>query len=144
MPAHWAPHSASCSQSDTGKEATGTGTGCRSYSVGTTPGQIVANRVDVTRSLLSLEVIDGFDPADLPENPLAVLFHRLDPALVHSTRINPVLAGAALLDSLARRMAFEESLALPPDAQAQAGKLGFQIANLADPEPEPEAEMPSP
>lgn len=101
----------------------------------------IALRTALTRSLLSLEALEDFDPADLPENPLAVLFHRLDPALVDSTRIDPVLAGAALLDSLARRMAIEESLALPPDAQAQAGRIGFRIANLADAEPVPDLDL---
>lgn len=104
----------------------------------------IALRTELTRRLLSLEELDGFDPADLPENPVATLFQRLDPDLVSNTRVNPVREGRELLDGLARQMARAESLELPPDAQDRAARLGLQIVNLAEPGPDQDLDYPSP
>lgn len=101
-------------------------------------------RSGLTRKLLSLEGLEGFDPADLPENPIATLFQRLDPALVSDTRVNPDLAGRELLDAVASKMARAASLDMPPGTQDQAAKIGFRIVNLADPEPDYDLDLPSP
>ena len=107
-----------------------------------TPSQARGTRTRLTRTLLSLERIDGFDPALLPENPVAVLFNRLDPALAPEVRVNPELEGRKLLDTIAERMARDRTLSLPDWAGEQAGRIGFEMRNRADPvregDPSPE------
>ena len=107
----------------------------------TSPGQAYRMRARLTRALLSLDPIDGFDPATLPEDPVAALFNRLDPALAPDVRVRPEVEGPKLLDSVAERMARERSLTLPDWAEGRAAEIGFQIRNGAGPEPE---ELPSP
>lgn len=84
-------------------------------------------REELLRPLLSLEPIEGFDPARLPENPIAVLFQTLDPALVSSTRVNPDTEGARLLESVARRLAREPGPAISDAEQQAAVRIGFRI-----------------
>ncbi len=107
----------------------------------TSPGEALRLRVRLTRALLSLDPIDGFDPATLPENPVAALFNRLDPALAPDIRVRPELEAPKLLDAVAERMARDRSLALPDWAEGRAAELGFRVRIRAEPEPE---ELPSP
>lgn len=78
-----------------------------------TPGEALRTRARLTRALLSLEEVPGFDPATLPENPVAVLFNRLDPALAPDVRVQPESEGARLLDEIAERMAQDRTFTLP-------------------------------
>lgn len=107
-----------------------------------TPSQALRTRNRLTKALLSLEPIEGFDPATLPENPVAVLFNRLDPSLAPDLRVNPELEGLKLLDAAAERMARDRSLTLPDWAGERAAEIGFRFLNRAEPEPEPD--LPSP
>lgn len=107
-----------------------------------TPGEALRTRARLTRALLSLEDIPGFDPASLPENPVAVLFNRLDPALAPDVRVRPEAEGRRLLDAIAERMARDRSLTLPDWAGERAAEIGFRVLNRAEPGPEPE--IPSP
>lgn len=102
----------------------------------TSPGQAYRLRALLTRALLSLEPIDGFDPATLPENPVAALFNRLDPALAPDVRVRPEVEGPALLDAVAERMARERTLSLPDWAGGRAAEIGFRVRNRAEPAPE--------
>lgn len=107
-----------------------------------TPSQALRTRTRLTRALLSLEPIEGFDPATLPENPVAVLFNRLDPSLAPDVRVNPELEGLKLLDAAAERMARDRTLTLPDWASGRAAEIGFRFLNRAEPDPEPD--LPSP
>jgi hypothetical protein len=107
----------------------------------TSPSGALRLRARLTRALLSLEPIDGFDPASLPENPVAALFNRLDPGLAPDVRVRPEVEAPKLLDAVAERMARERSLTLPDWAEGRAAEIGFRIRNGAEPEPE---ELPSP
>jgi len=104
--------------------------------------QALRTRARLTRELVSLEPIDGFDPATLPENPVAVLFNRLDPALAPDVRVNPELEGGKLLDDAAERMARDWTLTPPDWASERAAEIGFRFLNQAEPDPEPD--LPSP
>lgn len=103
-----------------------------------TPSQARRTRTRLTRALLSIEPIEGFDPATLPENPVAVLFNRLDPSLAPDVRVNPELEGRKLLDATAERMVRDRTLSLPDWAGEQAGRIGFEMRNRADPDRTPE------
>lgn len=107
----------------------------------TSPGEALRLRVRLTRALLSLDPIDGFDPATLPENPVAALFNRLDPALAPDVRVRPEVEAPKLLDAVAERMARDRSLTLPDWAEGRGAEIGFRIRYGAGPEPE---ELPSP
>ncbi len=107
----------------------------------TSPGEALRLRVRLTRSLLSLDPIDGFDPATLPENPIAALFNRLDPALAPDVRVRPEVEAPKLLDAVAERMARDRSLTLPDWAEGRGAEIGFRIRYGAGPEPE---ELPAP
>jgi hypothetical protein len=93
-------------------------------------------RVRLTRNILALDPIGDFDPASLPENPVAVLFNRLDPALAPDVRVDPAIEGLRLLEATADAMARKGSLALPDGVQARAAAIGFRLLNRADPYPE--------
>jgi len=108
-----------------------------------TPAEAFRTRARLTRTLLSLEEIPGFDPATLPENPVAVLFNRLDPALAPDVRVRPEAEGRRLLDAIAERMARDRSLTLPDWAEGRAAEIGFRVLSRAEPEPEAEPD-PSP
>jgi hypothetical protein len=105
----------------------------------TSPAEAFRLRARLTGTLLSLDPIDGFDPATLPENPIAVLFNRLDPALAPEVRVNPEVEGRRLLNAVAERMARDRTLILPDWAGEQAGRVGFTVHNRAQPAPEPDA-----
>ena len=107
----------------------------------TSPGEALKLGVRLTRALLSLDPIDGFDPATLPENPVAALFNRLDPALAPDVRVRPEVEAPKLLDAVAERMARDRSLTLPDWAEGRGAEIGFRIRYGAGPEPE---ELPSP
>jgi hypothetical protein len=104
----------------------------------TSPREAYKLRARLARTLLSLEPVDGFDPVTLPENPVAVLFNRLDPGLAPDVRVNPELEGRKLLDATAERMARDRTLSLPDWAAEQAGRIGFEIRNRAEPVRAPE------
>jgi hypothetical protein len=108
----------------------------------TSPAEAFRLRARLTRTLLSLEEVPGFDPATLPENPIAILFNRLDPALAPDVRVRPVSEGLRLLDSISERMARDRSLSLPDWAEGRAAEIGLRVLNRAEPEPEPD--LPSP
>lgn len=107
----------------------------------TSPGEAFRLRARLTRALLSLDPIDGFDPAALPENPIAALFNRLDPALAPDVRVRPEVEAPKLLDAVAERMARDRSLTLPDWAEGRGAEIGFRIRYGAGPEPE---ELPAP
>lgn len=90
------------------------------------------------RPLLTAETVDGFDPADLPEDPVAALFRTLDPALVRDTRVRPESEVPLLLDVLADRMARENLDDVPDRAADQASRLGVSLTFNAREEPAPD------
>ncbi|MCA9774760.1 MAG: hypothetical protein KC466_20235 [Myxococcales bacterium] len=102
----------------------------------TSPGEALRLRVRLTRTLLSLDPIDGLDPATLPENPVAALFNRLDPALAPDVRVRPEVEAPKLLDAIAERMARDRSLTLPDWAEGRAAEIGLRVRIRAEPEPE--------
>lgn len=108
----------------------------------TSPAEALRLRARPTRSLLSLEPIDGFDPATLPENPVAVLFNRLDPSLAPDVRVRPEREGPRLLDAVAQTMARDRTLTLPDWADARAAEIGLEIRNQDETEPEPDRPSP--
>lgn len=102
-----------------------------------TPAEAFRTRTRLTRTLLSLEEVPGFDLASLPENPVAVFFNRLDPALAPDMRVNPGREGQRLLDAIAKRMARDRTLSLPDWVEGRAAEIGFRVGNIAEPKPEP-------
>lgn len=95
-------------------------------------------REELLKPLLSLEPVDGFDPAELPENPFLELLHGLDPSLVRSTKVNPQGEGERLLDTVARRLAREPGLVVSEAEQAAAARIGFRIHKACHEAPEEE------
>jgi len=92
-----------------------------------TPGSALRLRAGLTRELITVEEIAGFDPATLPENPFAVLLSRLDPALALDVRVNPKAEMRQILESLAFDMARKKSLEVPEVFAARAAELGYRL-----------------
>lgn len=92
-----------------------------------TPGSALRLRAGLTRELITVEDIAGFDPATLPENPFAVLLNRLDPALAPDVRVNPQAEMRQILESMAFDMARKKTLEVPEVFAARAAELGYRL-----------------
>lgn len=92
-----------------------------------TPGSALRLRAGLTRELITVEEIAGFDPATLPENPFAVLLNQLDPALAPDVRVNPQAEMRQILESLAFDMARMKALEVPEVFARRAAELGYRI-----------------
>lgn len=92
-----------------------------------TPTSALRRRAELTRQLVTAEPIAGFDPASLPESPIAVLFNRLDPALAPDVRVNPEVEMERILEALGFTMARERRLEIPEVFLSRAAELGYRL-----------------
>ncbi|MEY8802180.1 hypothetical protein AB9K35_18025 [Leisingera sp. XS_AS12] len=102
----------------------------------TTPDNARLAREAVLGRCFRLVPIEGFDPEELPKNPMAELLQILDPGLVSDTRVNPVIEADKTLRSACREMARANALEMPERFTDHLATLGFMPvrADAGDPE----------
>jgi len=92
--------------------------------------------------MISFEPIEGFDPKDLPENPIAELFKVFDSEMVSSTKVNPVLEIADLTEQFVSKMSRGSSDTVDQAWYDAAARVGYQlIVRTAEKEPAPVDDM---
>jgi hypothetical protein len=89
--------------------------------------------------MISFEEIEGFDPKDLPENPIAEMFKALDPDLVRSTKALPSRELAVLTENLISKMSRSDTNEVDEVWYRGAERVGFRLI-IDHHEPEPVSE----
>lgn len=91
------------------------------------------NAHDKRRALLleifRLEKIDGFDPADLPENPISALFQALDPDLVSGTKVDALKEACDTVVRACDRLAWGTDLELPQSVHDRLSTFGYRVVS---------------
>jgi len=83
-------------------------------------------------SLFSIEEIDDFDPADLPEDPMKSLFQALDPDLVQGTKVSPLFEAKRYLESMLCAMAREKRFDLKEGEAERFETFGYRLIEKQD------------
>jgi len=86
--------------------------------------------------MISFEPIEGFDPKDLPENPIAELFKVFDSELVGSTKVNPVMEITDLTEQFVTKISRGNTDVVDDAWYDAAARVGYRLV-VKSFEPEP-------
>ena len=92
--------------------------------------------------MISFEPIEGFDPKELPENPIAELFKVFDSEMVGSTKVNPVMEITDLTEQFVSKISRGSSDTVDQAWYDAAARVGYQlVVRSAEHEPAPTESM---
>ena len=95
------------------------------------PGVARQARLKMLLEVHSIEAVEHFDPATLPENPVAELFHALDPGLVRTTKVDPLWEASRVVVQACDTLSWGTQIDLPQDTHASLARYGYRVKGPA-------------